>query len=118
MDIEEERMCNETAAQLLQEVSLPLATEHVAVSSLRISLAMLGPSVINTFTPQRNGSEGTPISVPQFIFQIEQMTPGGFTGFNFRGNFSSTSRLVSIAIPYPGLDGHTRRITPIPISAE
>ena len=50
------------------------------------------------------------------------MTSGGLGGFKFQGDFSSVSRLVSTIEPVPtqsysGLDGHTRRITPIPISA-
>ena len=122
MESEDKRIYNETAAQLLQEVSLHLATENVVVvSSLPISLPIFGPSVLTPSAPQINATEGTSVSVPQFVSQSEQMNSGGFGGFKFQSNFSSTSRPVSTTetIPvqaYPGLDGHTRRITPIPIS--
>ena len=64
-----------------------------------------------------NAMEGIPISVPQFIPQTERMTSSEFQGFNFQGNVPSSSRPTSMPIPYPRLDGHKRRITPIPISA-
>ena len=51
MDAEEERAYEETAAQLLQEVSLPLAAEaqnEAAINVLPTSLATPGPSVITS----------------------------------------------------------------------
>ena len=56
------------------------------------------------------------------IQNVQSAAQSGFGGFKFQGNFSSQARpeFNIGAIPastYPGLDGHPRRITPIPISS-
>ena len=74
-------------------MSLPLATKNVAVSSPQASLTMADPSVFTQSTPQMNVSEGTPISVPQFISQTKQMTYGGFTDSTFKAIFQAPQDL-------------------------
>ena len=69
-----------------------------------------------------NAAEGTSVSAPQFVSQSEQMNSGVFGGFNFQVNFqvpqSVCLRQKQFLFKHnPGLDGHTRRITPIPVSA-
>ena len=41
------------------------------------------------------------------------MDAGNFGGFSVPGNFYTPA---SATLPYPGLDGHQRRITPIPVT--
>ena len=91
MENEEERMYNETAAQSLQEVSLPIAIEAgnvIVMSSSPISLVTAGPSVSTPFLPPMN-DEGIPSSVSQFISQSKRITSGSFGGFKFSGNFQA-----------------------------
>ena len=61
------------------------------------------------------------VSTNESVQNVQSAAQSSFGGFKFQGNFSSQSRpeFNVGAIPsstYPGLDGHPRRITPIPIS--
>ena len=91
----------------------PLATQNIAVSTPQFSVAMAGPSGANPSTLSRNTTHGTSAFVPELFPQSRPMNAGNFDGFSFPGNFSTPATMT---VPYPGLDGHTRRITPIPIS--
>ena len=59
-----------------------------------------------------NVSKGASISIPIFNSPVQQATTSGFQGFDF----SSSPRPSFLPMAYPGLDGHPRRITPIPIT--
>ena len=71
-----------------------------------------------------NGEHRIPfpaVSMNESVQNVQSAAQSSFGGFKFQGNFSSQSRpeFNVGAIPastYPGLDGHPRRITPIPIS--
>ena len=103
MDTEEERVFNENISTLLKEVSLPLADQNISVSTPQVSVAMAGPSGVDPSTTSTN-------AVPE-IFQSRPIDVGNFGGLSFPGNFSTPA---SVTLPYLGLDGHPRRITPIP----
>ena len=131
MEIEGDEEHDNLNAELLQEVSLPLTTipEPIPSVSVSIPLAMSIPqSAVNP-----------DLSQPSFAFspavdnEIQacfanlrvgsQTTPEISTGFSFGqnsfGQEKGSPRLFnmgSVPSTYQGLDGHPRRITPIPMS--
>ena len=88
-----------------------MVVDQTAVTVAQFSAPIFYPSLVNPTLPM-NVSEGTSVSVPIFNSPIQQTMSSGFQEFNF----PSSSRPSSIPMPYPGLDGHQRRITPIPIT--
>ena len=111
MDGTKEREYQATVQDLLKEVSLPTAVDQTAVTVAQFSAPIFSPSLVNPTLPM-NVSEGTSVSVPVFNSPIQQTMSSGFQGFNF----PSSSRPSSIPMPYPGLDGHQRRIILIPVT--
>ena len=116
---------------LLKEVPLTQspASETIPVSAVSLpqfSMAIPGISLVqsapvSTINLTADG-EGTPISAVETNVLVQLMAQTSFGGFKFTGeNFSNDSgpKFNVGAIPvstFPGLDGHPRRITPIPIS--
>ena len=114
-DETEEREYQPTVKEILQEASLPMASGHAVVSTIQFSQPVFGPSLVFPTFPT-NVSEGTSVSVPQFDSPVQQTISSGFKGFNVPDGNPSFSRPIPMSMPYPGLDGHQRRITPIPVS--
>ena len=115
---------------LLKEVPLTQspASETIpasAVSLPQFSMAIPGSSFVqNAPVPTLDltaDGEGIPVSAVQTNVPIQSMAQTSFGGFKFTGgNFSSDSgpKFNGGAVPstsYPGLDGHPRRITPVPV---
>ena len=92
-----------------------MASGHAVVSTVQFSPPVFGPNMVNPTLPM-NVFEGTSVPVPQFNSPIQQTISSGFKGFNVPDGNPSFSRLIPMYMPYPGLDGHQRRITPIPVS--
>ena len=111
----EEREYQAAVKEILREVSLPMASGHAVVSTVQFLQPIFGPSLVFPTFPT-NVSEGTSVSVPQFDSPVQQTISSGFKGFNVPDGNPSFSRPISMSMPYPRLDGHQRRITPILVS--
>ena len=128
--MEDEELGREDQAvldNLLKEV--PLTQSHAsetipvsAVSSAQISMTLSEPSFVQIAPTLYLNADGERIQSPVLPMNapIQSMAQPSFGGFKFQGNFSSTSspEFNVGAIPsssYPGLDGHPKRITPIPV---
>ena len=107
------------------------ASETVPISAeslTQIPISTPGPNLVRNEPVSTvdfgNGEHRIPfpaVSTNESVQNAQSAAQSSFGGFKFQGNFSSQSRpeFNVGAIPastYPGLDGHPRRITPIPIS--
>ena len=104
--------------------TVPVSAESLA----QIPISTLGPNLVRNEPVSTvdfgNGEHRIPfpaVSTNESVQNVQSAAQSSFGGFKFPGNFSSQPRpefnvgAIS-ASTYPGLDGHPRRITPIPIS--
>ena len=131
MEIEGDEEHDKLNAELLKEVSLPLTAISEPISSVSVSI----PPTMSI--PQ--SAVNPDLSQPSFAFSPAvdadiqarfatlragpQTTPEISAGFSFGQNSfgqergsSKLSNMGSVPSTYPRLDGHPRRITPIPMS--
>ena len=131
MEIEGDEEHDKLNAELLQEVSLPLTAVSEPISSVSVSIP---PSMsIPQFAVNPDLSQPSFAFSPAVDADIQthfaklragpQTTPEISAGFSFGQNpfgqergSSKLFNMGSVPSTYPGLDGHPRRITPIPMS--
>ena len=131
MEIEGDEEHDKLNAELLQEVSLPLTAISEPISSVSVSIP---PSMsIPQFAVNPDLSQPSFAFSPAVDADIQtrfaklragpQTTPEISAGFSFGQNSFGQERgspklfnMGSVPSTYPGLDGHPRRITPIPMS--
>ena len=131
MEIEGDEEHDELNAELLKEVSLPLTVAPEPISFVPVSGLPFMPIPQSTINPEGNQ--------PSFSFSpaedadiqarfaglraVPQTMPESSVGFSFEQNSFGQEKgspklfnMGSVPSTYPGLDGHPRRITPIPMS--
>ena len=132
-DEEQEKEDQVILDSLLHEVPLTQspASETVPVSAVpltQIPIPTPGPILVRSepvstmdlsIDEDRIPFPAVSMNVP--IQNLQSAAHSSFGGFEFQGNFSSQARpefnIGTIPVStYPGLDGHPKRITPIPIS--
>ena len=115
METDEDKLYHDIQKALLQEVSLSFphvgSTESTPISiAVPISTPVLSESstsVLPESADQRMKDQLVNLRAP--VSKRESAS----NGFNSSFSFSTPT---SATLPYPGLDGHPRRITPIPVS--
>ena len=110
-----------TQSPASEPISVPaVSLPQFSMATPEISLVQSAP--VSTLNLIADG-KGIPISAIQTNVPVQSMAQTSFGGFKFMGgNFSSDpgAKFNWDAVPstsYPRLDGHSRRITPAPVSS-
>ena len=119
MEMDEDRLHNELQENLLEEVSLSFP--HVGIAG---NPSASTPIPISVPTPVPILRESSTSVLPESADQrmkdkLDKLRESVREGRQVSGGFDtpfSFSTPASATLPYPGLDGHPRRIIPSPIS--